>query len=90
MIIGNFGDIDPATHNDRLLKIRYLDRRIDKYNKISYHIDDPRVALYYCLQMAREKGMHGVIEFALKELEKLYADDISKIPDERWKERVKL
>lgn len=59
-----FGNIDSSTHKDRLKKIKSL--------SLKQYLDDGPVALVYCINQASEKGFDGVVEFAIRELEKLY------------------
>jgi len=59
-----FGNIDSSTHKDRINKIKSLSAK--------QYLDDGQVALSYCLTTAHERGFDGIVEFALRELEKIY------------------
>ncbi len=59
-----FGNIDASTHQGRLNKLKSLSSK--------QYLDDGPVALYYCIKTAQDKGFHGIVEFAIRELEKLY------------------
>ncbi len=59
-----FGDINIDSHAERLKMIKSLSKK--------QYLDDGPVALVYCIQAAKDKGFNGIVEFALRELEKLY------------------
>lgn len=59
-----FGEINPDTHEERLLRIKARSKR--------QYLDDGPVAFYHLLHEARSKGLHGIVEFSLREIERLY------------------
>jgi hypothetical protein len=62
--MNQFEPYDKSTHQDRMLKIKTLSKK--------QYMDDGPVALYYALLQLKEKGFDATLEFAIKELEKLY------------------
>lgn len=57
-------DIHPETHEERLNAIKKRSPR--------QSLDDGPVAFYHLLHLARAKGFHGIVEFGLREIERLY------------------
>lgn len=57
--------INEASHAERLEALRQ--RATPKQ-----YLDEGPVAFYHLLHGARARGHHGLVEFALKELERLY------------------
>ncbi len=58
-------DIHPETHEARLNALRSRSKK--------GYLDDGPVAFYHILMDMRAKGFHGMVEFGLTELERLYA-----------------
>lgn len=66
-----FEPFDSATHPARLAKIKAVSKK--------QTMDEGPVALYHCLWQSRAQGHHAMVEFAIKELEKIYnINEVSK------------
>lgn len=62
--MSQFEPFDKSTHETRLKRLKSLSKK--------QYLDDGPVALYHALLQLKEKGFDSTLEFALKELEKLY------------------
>lgn len=63
--MNQFEPFDESTHEERLKRIKSL-------ASSKQYLDEGPVALYHVLWESRAKGHHAIVEWAIKELERLY------------------